>query len=53
MEGQKLAGLEEELARLGVSDELLAATMGEKEEGTAKRLREIKDTQVGPLVVYV
>lgn len=45
-EGRRLAGLEEELARLGVSKTLLAETMGEKEEETARRLREAKDKQV-------
>ncbi|CAM9988729.1 unnamed protein product [Scytosiphon promiscuus] len=45
-EGQRLAGLEEELARLGVSKALLAETMGEKEEETARRLREAKDKQM-------
>lgn len=41
-----MAGLEEELARLGVSKALLAETMGEKEEETTRRLREAKDKQV-------
>lgn len=45
-EGKRLAGLEAELARLGVSSSLLAETMGEKEEVTAKRLRQAKDKQV-------
>lgn len=45
-EGQRLAGLEEDLIKLGVSRELLVETMGEKEEATAKRLREAKDKQV-------
>eukprot|EP00904_Undaria_pinnatifida_P012189 jgi/Undpi1/80/HiC_scaffold_1.g00080.m1 len=45
-EGQRLAGLEEDLIKLGVSRELLVETMGEKEEATAKRLREAKDKQM-------
>eukprot|EP00903_Cladosiphon_okamuranus_P011263 g10621.t1 len=45
-EGRRLAGLEEELARLGVSKELLAETMGEQEEETARRLREAKEKQM-------
>ncbi|CAM9483729.1 unnamed protein product, partial [Pylaiella littoralis] len=45
-EGGRLAGLEAELARLGVSKALLAETMGEKEEETARRLRETKDEQM-------
>ena len=45
-EGKRLAGLEEGLARLGVSRALLIETMGEKEEETAKRLRETKEKQV-------
>lgn len=45
-EGRRLAGLEAELAGLGVSKALLAEAMGEKEEETARRLRETKDEQV-------
>ena len=45
-EGKRLAGLEEELARLGVSRELLMETMAEKEEEAATRLRETKEKQV-------
>lgn len=52
-EGRRLAGLEEELARLGVSKALLAETMGEKEEETARRLREAKDKQVWLFVIAV
>lgn len=53
-EGRRLAELEAELARLGVSKALLVEAMGEKEEETARRLRETKDEQVwlsSPLVV--
>lgn len=52
-EGRRLAGLELELARLGVSEALLAETMGEKEEEAARRLREARDKQVQRLAVVV
>lgn len=44
-EGKRLADLEAELTKLGVSSSVMAQTMGEKEEETARRLREAKDTQ--------
>lgn len=45
-EGKRLASLQAELVKLGVSSSLMNQAMGEKEDETTRRLEKAYDTQV-------